>query len=94
MASLSLYCQFKTNLMSNRKVIEFILLLKSAKAHGKHYIKVKPHPVGVLLRNRLLAFRSLQKAVKYSSMHCMYISGIQAAFLCLLGCKLKRTVKK
>ena len=35
MASLSLYPQFETNLMSNRKVIEFFLQLKSAKAHGK-----------------------------------------------------------
>ena len=35
MASLSLYPQFETNLMSNRKVIELLLQLKSAKAHGK-----------------------------------------------------------
>ena len=34
MASLSLYSQFETNLMSNRKVIELLLQLKSAKAHG------------------------------------------------------------
>ena len=45
MASLSLYSQFETNLMSNCKVIELLLLLKSAKAHGKNYIKVKPHLV-------------------------------------------------
>ena len=43
MASLSLCPQFETNLMSNRKVIEPLLQLKSAKAHGKNYIKVKPH---------------------------------------------------
>ena len=40
--------------MSNRKVIELVLQLKSAKAHGKNYIKVKPHLVRHLLRNRLL----------------------------------------
>ena len=40
MASLSLYFQFETNLMSNRKVIELLLQLKSAKAHGNKYIKV------------------------------------------------------
>ena len=43
MASLSVYPQFETNLMSNRKVIELLLQLKSAKAHGKNYIKVNPH---------------------------------------------------
>ena len=52
MASLSLCPPFETNLMSNRKVIE--LLLKSAKDLGKNYIKVKPHLVRHLLRNRLL----------------------------------------
>ena len=35
MASLSLNLQFETNLMLNRKVIELLLQLKSAKAHGK-----------------------------------------------------------
>ena len=45
MASLSLYSQLETNLMSNRKVIRLLLLLKNAKAHGKNYIKVKPHLV-------------------------------------------------
>ena len=39
MASLSLYPQSETNLMSNRKVIELLLQLKSAKAHGKNYKK-------------------------------------------------------
>ena len=42
MASLSLYPQFETNLISNGKVIELVLQLKSAKAHGKNYMKVKP----------------------------------------------------
>ena len=41
MVSLSLYPQFETNLMSNRKVIELLLQLKSAKTHGKNYIKVR-----------------------------------------------------
>ena len=39
MASLSLYPQFETNLMSNSKVTELLLQLKSAKAHGKNYIR-------------------------------------------------------
>ena len=56
MASLNLYPQFETNLMSNRKVIELVLQLKSAKAHGKNYIKVKPHLVRYLLRNRLFKY--------------------------------------
>ena len=45
MDSLSLYPQFESNLMSNRKVIELLLQLKSAKAHSKNYIKVKPYLV-------------------------------------------------
>ena len=49
MASLSLYPQFETNLTSNRNVIELLLQLKSAKAHGKNY---KAHVVHHLLRNR------------------------------------------
>ena len=53
MASLSLYPQFETNLMSNRNVIELLLQLKSAKTHGKNCIKVKAHLVRHLLRNRL-----------------------------------------
>ena len=55
MASLSLHPQFATNLMSNRKVNELLSQLKSAKAHGKNYIKVKPHLVCHLLRDRLLS---------------------------------------
>ena len=35
MASLSLFPQFETNMMSNRNIIELLLQLKSAKAHGK-----------------------------------------------------------
>ena len=54
MASLSLYAQFETKLMSNRKVIEPLLQLKSAKADGKNYIKVKPYTVRHLFRNHLL----------------------------------------
>ena len=54
MASLSLCPQFETNLISNRKVIELLLQLKSAKTHGKNYIKVKAHLVRHYLRNRLL----------------------------------------
>ena len=53
MASLSSYPQLETNLMSNRKVIKLLLQLKSAKAHGKSYIKVKSHLVLHLQRNRL-----------------------------------------
>ena len=58
MASLSLCPEFETNLMSNRKVIELGLQLKSAKAHDKNYIKVKPHFVRHLLPDRLLWFKS------------------------------------
>ena len=54
MALPSLCPEFETNLMSNRKVVELVLQLKSAKAHGKNYIKVKPHLVRHPLRNRLL----------------------------------------
>ena len=54
MALPSLCPELETNLMSNRKVTELVLQLKSAKAHGKNYIKVKPHLVRHLLRNRLL----------------------------------------
>ena len=35
MVSLSLYPEFETNLMSDHKVIEQLLQLKSPKAHGK-----------------------------------------------------------
>ena len=59
MASLSLYPQFETNLMSNHKVIELLLQLKSAKAHGKIYKKVKQHLLCYLLRNRLFDFKDI-----------------------------------
>ena len=55
MASLNLYPQFETNLMSNHNVIELLLQLKGAKAHGKNYIKVKAHLVRHLLRDHLFA---------------------------------------
>ena len=54
MVSLSLDPQFETNLMSNSNIIELRLQSKSAKAHGKNYIKVKAHLVHHLLRDRLL----------------------------------------
>ena len=41
MASLSLYPQFETDFKSNRNVIKLHSILKSAKAHGESYIKVK-----------------------------------------------------
>ena len=56
MASLSLYPQCETNLMPNRNVIEFLLLLKSTRTHGKNYVRLKAHLVPHLLRNRLLKF--------------------------------------
>ena len=49
----SLYPQFETNLMSNRKVIELLLQLKSAKTRGNNYIKVRPSLVRHAWRNRL-----------------------------------------
>ena len=49
--------------MSNRKVIELLLQLKSAKAHGKNYIKVKPHLVRHLLHNCLLKLRETQQMI-------------------------------
>ena len=58
MASLSLYPQFKANLMSNPKVIKLLLQLKSAKVHGKNYVRVKAHLVRHLLRNRLFFSRT------------------------------------
>ena len=56
MASLSLYPQLETNLMSTGKDIELLLQLKSTKADGKNYIKVKPYLIRHLLRNCLLQF--------------------------------------
>ena len=57
MASLSLYPKLDTNLMSNGNVNEHLLKLKSAKAHGKNYKRVKAHLVRHLLRNRLLPYQ-------------------------------------
>ena len=53
--------------MSNRKVIELLLQSKSAKAHGRTYIKVKPHLVCHLLRIRLLS-RSRRARFAYAGM--------------------------
>ena len=63
MASLSLYPQFETNVMSNHKVIELLLQLKSAKAHDKNYIKVRPPLVRHLQRNHLLHLSDLSVKV-------------------------------
>ena len=52
-ASLSLYPLFDTNMVSDHNVIELPLQLKSAKAHGKNFIKVKAHLVRYFLRNHL-----------------------------------------
>ena len=41
MALLSLYPQFETNLMSNRKILEFLLQLKSAEVQGKKSITAR-----------------------------------------------------
>ena len=53
MASMNFYGQFETNLISNRKVNELLLQLKSAKDHGKNYITVNPHLVRHILHDRL-----------------------------------------
>ena len=52
-ASPSLYLPFVPKLMSNRKVVDLLLQLKSAKTHGKNYIKVRPPLVYHLYCNRL-----------------------------------------
>ena len=57
MGSLSLCAKLETNLTSNRKVIEVLLRLKSAKAHGKSYIKVLQLLMRHLLRKRLFIYR-------------------------------------
>ena len=71
MASLSLCPQFETSLMLNRKAIELLLQLKSAKTHGKNYIKVKPHLVRHLLRNCLFWLSAmvpqLSKCLKFEA---------------------------
>ena len=52
--------------MLNRKIIEFLLQLKSAKAHGKTYIKVKPHLVRHLLRKCLLPIATYSTGINPS----------------------------
>ena len=76
MVSLSLYAQFETNLMSNRKVIELLLQLMSSKAHGKNYIKVKPHLVRHLLRDRLLYFVHLLRVHFIFPRHFFTLKGV------------------
>ena len=55
-------------MMSNRNVIELLLQLKSAKAHGENCIRVKAHLVRHLLRNSLLSisFQFLFKSITAS----------------------------
>ena len=60
MALLSLYPQFETNLTSNSKIIKLL-----AKAHGKNYIKVKPHLVRHLLV--MVYFHSQDKENPFTS---------------------------
>ena len=102
MASLSLYSQFETNLLSNRKVIELPLQFKSAKAHGKNHIKVKPHVVCHLLRNCLLSrcrqmmsiFRKNNEWLRFRHVflsHCnlktLYSNATVCIYYLLTGCK-------
>ena len=73
MLSLSLYPQFETNLMSNSMIIELLLQLKSAKAHGKNYIKVKAHLVRHLLRDSLLLYWQLWASSIFSILSVLQI---------------------
>ena len=61
---------FETNLMPNRKAIELLLQLKRAKAHGKIYMKVKPHLDRHLLRNCLLVNKSIVWTAKLKAINC------------------------
>ena len=85
MASLSLCTQFETNLMLNRQVIELLLQLKSAKAHDKSDIKVKPPLVRHLLRNRLLILIKIEviheDLQKLASLKCQTSSQKFASWL-------------
>ena len=63
MALSSLCPEFETDLMSNRKVIELVLQSKSAKAHGKNYVKIKPHMARHLLRNRQIKQNKAQPSI-------------------------------
>ena len=81
MAALSLYPEFETSLMSNRKVTELLLQLRSAKADGKNYIEVKPHLVPHRLRNcpltttvSILIRTHLCLPAKPSQQHCQEAS--------------------
>ena len=72
--------------MLNREVIGLLLQLKSAKAHGKNYIRVKAHLALHLLRNRLLihlshsfstiakVFAIVQEQAKTYNMHYVNIT--------------------
>ena len=87
MDSLSLCPEFETNLMLNRKVIELLLQLRSAKAHGKNYIKVKLPLVRHLLRYSLLinlnSFYVCNFSVfKYKSRMCRFL--VVSSYLHLL----------
>ena len=57
MASLSLSSQFEIDAVSNGKVTELLLQLKSAKAHGKNSVKVTPLLFRHLLRNHLSSIK-------------------------------------
>ena len=81
MSSLSLYPQFETNLTSNRNV-ELLLQLKSAKAHGKNYIRVKTHLVRHLLRDCLLAQMYLKSFLTFTR---NYVSRTHKRVESLLG---------
>ena len=63
MASLSLFSQIETNLMSNCNVIELLSQLKRARAHGKNYVKLKAHLVPHLLRNCLLVSHDVASCI-------------------------------
>ena len=90
--------------MSNRTVIELLLQLKSAKAHGKSYIKVKPHLVRHLLRNRLFEVLFIPvsvtwdrniKNVLFSQLHqtlLVEVGGRHLQTLILQKCKLRETL--
>ena len=86
MASLSLYSQFETNLLSNRKVIELLLQLKSAKDHGKNYIKVRPpQPMCIPICQRQEGVRNSGK--KVAPIHCICSEFLERN-LCEALCKI------
>ena len=63
MASLSLHPQFETNLTSNRKVIERLLQLISARTHGKNYKPDLPDPPSLRYRLFNLPFLLCHKSL-------------------------------